>query len=102
TCSTRRRPSSTSGTTLWRPDDATATENRPSASKRWCAGPVLSPNGAVFLTDGAINIAILNWKSEKDADVGFRRQVFATFIDDRVGVATREFIGAENIMWSSD
>ena len=32
----------------------------------------------------------------------FRRQVFATFIDDRVGVATREFIGAENIMWSSD
>jgi predicted TIM-barrel fold metal-dependent hydrolase len=32
----------------------------------------------------------------------FRRQVFATFIDDRVGVATREFIGVENIMWSSD
>jgi predicted TIM-barrel fold metal-dependent hydrolase len=32
----------------------------------------------------------------------FRRQIFATFIDDAVGVATREFIGAENIMWSSD
>jgi predicted TIM-barrel fold metal-dependent hydrolase len=32
----------------------------------------------------------------------FRRQVFATFIDDRVGVASREFIGVENIMWSSD
>ena len=32
----------------------------------------------------------------------FRRQVFATFIDDPVGVAMREFIGAENIMWSSD
>ena len=32
----------------------------------------------------------------------FRRQVFATFIDDPVGVATREFIGVENIMWSSD
>jgi hypothetical protein len=32
----------------------------------------------------------------------FRRQVFATFIDDRVGVASREFIGVENIRWSSD
>jgi predicted TIM-barrel fold metal-dependent hydrolase len=32
----------------------------------------------------------------------FRRQVYATFIDDAVGVANREFIGAENIMWSSD
>jgi predicted TIM-barrel fold metal-dependent hydrolase len=32
----------------------------------------------------------------------FRRQVFATFIDDPVGVATRDFIGVENIMWSSD
>jgi predicted TIM-barrel fold metal-dependent hydrolase len=32
----------------------------------------------------------------------FRRQVFATFIDDPVGVASREFIGVENIMWSSD
>jgi len=32
----------------------------------------------------------------------FRRQIFATFIDDRVGVASREFIGMENIMWSSD
>ena len=32
----------------------------------------------------------------------FRRQIFATFIDDRVGVAGREFIGNENIMWSSD
>jgi len=32
----------------------------------------------------------------------FRRQVFATFIADRVGVASREFIGMENIMWSSD
>lgn len=29
-----------------------------------------SPNGAVFLTDGHINLAILNWKTEKDADVG--------------------------------
>ncbi len=32
----------------------------------------------------------------------FRRQVFATFIDDPVGVVTREFIGVENILWSSD
>jgi catechol 2,3-dioxygenase-like lactoylglutathione lyase family enzyme len=29
-----------------------------------------SPNGAVFLTDGYINLAILHWKTEKDADVG--------------------------------
>src|SRR5881392_2175073 len=29
-----------------------------------------SPNGAVFLTDGHINVAILNYKTEKDADVG--------------------------------
>lgn len=32
----------------------------------------------------------------------FRRQVYATFIDDPVGVATRQFIGVDNIMWSSD
>jgi catechol 2,3-dioxygenase-like lactoylglutathione lyase family enzyme len=29
-----------------------------------------NPRGAVFLTDGYINLAILNTKSEKDADVG--------------------------------
>lgn len=29
-----------------------------------------SPHGNVFLTDGYINLAILNWKTEKDADVG--------------------------------
>jgi catechol 2,3-dioxygenase-like lactoylglutathione lyase family enzyme len=29
-----------------------------------------SPNGAVFLTDGYINLAVLNHKTEKDADVG--------------------------------
>jgi catechol 2,3-dioxygenase-like lactoylglutathione lyase family enzyme len=29
-----------------------------------------TPNGAVFLTDGYINLAILNWKTEKSADVG--------------------------------
>src|SRR5262249_52543485 len=32
----------------------------------------------------------------------FRRQIFATFIDDPVGVAGREFISSDNIMWSSD
>lgn len=32
----------------------------------------------------------------------FQRQVYATFIDDPVGVATRQFIGSRNIMWSSD
>jgi catechol 2,3-dioxygenase-like lactoylglutathione lyase family enzyme len=29
-----------------------------------------SPNGAVFLSDGHINLAILNFKTEKDAVVG--------------------------------
>jgi catechol 2,3-dioxygenase-like lactoylglutathione lyase family enzyme len=29
-----------------------------------------SSNGAVFLTDGYINLAILNFKTEKDSDVG--------------------------------
>ena len=29
-----------------------------------------APNGAVFLTDGYINLAVLNWKTEKSADVG--------------------------------
>ncbi|MGH7087496.1 MAG: VOC family protein, partial [Stellaceae bacterium] len=29
-----------------------------------------SPNGAVFLSDGYTNLAILNYKTEKDADVG--------------------------------
>ena len=32
----------------------------------------------------------------------FRRQVFATFIDDPVGIAARQFIGVESILWSSD
>lgn len=32
----------------------------------------------------------------------FRRQVYATFQDDRVGVLTREFVGTENLMWASD
>ncbi len=29
-----------------------------------------APSGAVFLTDGYINLAILNWKTAEDADVG--------------------------------
>jgi len=29
-----------------------------------------SDNSAVFLSDGYTNLAILNWKTEKDADVG--------------------------------
>lgn len=32
----------------------------------------------------------------------FRRQIYATFIKDPVGVATREFVGVDNLMWSSD
>ncbi len=29
-----------------------------------------SPNGAVFLSDGHIHLAILNWKDERSADMG--------------------------------
>jgi predicted TIM-barrel fold metal-dependent hydrolase len=32
----------------------------------------------------------------------FRRQIYATFIDDPRGVENRHQIGVENIMWSSD
>jgi predicted TIM-barrel fold metal-dependent hydrolase len=32
----------------------------------------------------------------------FRRQVFATFQDDRVGVLARHFAGINNLMWASD
>ena len=32
----------------------------------------------------------------------FHRQIYCTFIDDPVGVASRQFIGVDNIMWSSD
>ncbi|PYM16110.1 MAG: amidohydrolase [Candidatus Rokuibacteriota bacterium] len=32
----------------------------------------------------------------------FRRQVFATFMDDPVGIATWTFVGAGNFMWASD
>lgn len=32
----------------------------------------------------------------------FRRNVWATFQDDPVGVATREFIGSDRLLWGSD
>jgi predicted TIM-barrel fold metal-dependent hydrolase len=32
----------------------------------------------------------------------FRRQMFCTFIDDSFGVASRHWIGVDNVMWSSD
>jgi predicted TIM-barrel fold metal-dependent hydrolase len=32
----------------------------------------------------------------------FRRQLYATFIDDRFGIAHRGDIGIENMLWSSD
>ena len=32
----------------------------------------------------------------------FRRQISATFQDDRVGVVTRDFVGVGNLMWASD
>jgi lactoylglutathione lyase len=35
-----------------------------------------SPNGAVFLTDGHINVAVLNLKDNKSADVGAHGENF--------------------------
>src|SRR5262249_51304914 len=32
----------------------------------------------------------------------FQRQMWATYIDDFVGVASRHFIGVDKMMWSSD
>ena len=32
----------------------------------------------------------------------FKRQVWGTFQDDPVGVATRHFVGPDRIMWASD
>jgi predicted TIM-barrel fold metal-dependent hydrolase len=32
----------------------------------------------------------------------FRRQMYCTFIDDSFGVASRQWIGVDNVMWSSD
>jgi predicted TIM-barrel fold metal-dependent hydrolase len=32
----------------------------------------------------------------------FRRQVHATFIEDKAGIRLRDLIGVDNLMWSSD
>jgi uncharacterized protein len=32
----------------------------------------------------------------------FQRQMYCTYIDDYVGVATRHFVGVDKLMWSSD
>ena len=32
----------------------------------------------------------------------FQRQMYCTYIDDYVGVANRQFIGVDKLMWSSD
>jgi len=32
----------------------------------------------------------------------FRRQMYATFVEDNVGIQTRNSVGVDNLMWSSD
>ena len=32
----------------------------------------------------------------------FQRQIFATFMDDPVGIANWSFVGRDNFMWASD
>jgi len=41
-------------------------------------------------------------KLEHPPSFYFRRQVYATFMEDPVGLREREHIGVENIMWASD
>ncbi|PYM96261.1 MAG: hypothetical protein DME04_02320 [Candidatus Rokuibacteriota bacterium] len=59
-----------------------------------------SPSGAVFLTDGAINLAILNWKTDQDADVGANGpnysgiHHFGVEVDD-LGDASRQLEAAQ-------
>jgi len=54
-----------------------------------------APNGAVFLTDGYINLAVLNWKTEKSADVGAHGANFSGIhhfgfeVEDLDGAAAR-------------
>jgi len=54
-----------------------------------------APNGAVFLTDGYINLAVLNWKTAKSADVGAHGANFSGIhhfgfeVEDLDGAATR-------------
>ena len=39
---------------------------------------------------------------EERPSVYFRRQVYATFMEDPIGLREREHIGIDNIMWASD
>jgi len=39
---------------------------------------------------------------EEHPSVYFRRQVYATFMEDPIGLREREHIGVDNIMWASD
>jgi predicted TIM-barrel fold metal-dependent hydrolase len=43
-----------------------------------------------------------NFKIELKPSEYFQRQMWATYIDDYVGVQSRKFVGADRIMWSSD
>src|ERR1700732_2176440 len=63
-----------------------------------------SPNGAVFLSDGHINLAILNFKTNKSADVGAHGENFSGIhhfgfeVDDLDGaVAQLQIANAEQL-----
>ena len=45
---------------------------------------------------------VVNYSDPLTPTEYFRRNVLATLQDDPVGVATRDFIGADRIMWASD
>jgi predicted TIM-barrel fold metal-dependent hydrolase len=46
--------------------------------------------------------ASAGFKIELKPSEYFQRQMWATYIDDYVGVQSRKFVGADRIMWSSD
>src|SRR5260370_35845545 len=67
-----------------------------------------SPNGAVFLSDGHINLAILNFKTNKSADVGAHGENFSGIhhfgfeVDDLVGTVKKLETASAELLTHND
>jgi predicted TIM-barrel fold metal-dependent hydrolase len=84
----------------------------------WAGVPARYPKLKIVIVEGGIGWipAMLNhmdhfWKDhhawvepklDEPPSFYFRRQFWATFEDDRVGVLTREFMGVDRLMWGAD
>jgi len=84
----------------------------------WAGIPARYPKLKIVIVEGGIGWipAMLNhmdhfWKDhhawvepklDEPPSVYFKRQFWATFEDDRVGVLTREFMGVDRLMWGAD